>query len=408
MRLVLAQPGFRRLFFAHCASLLGDSIMLVALSFAVLEATGSAAQLGLVLAAGSALLVASFLVSGVWADRLPRVRVMIGADVVRVVSQLTLAVLLATERAHLAALIALYGVSCIASAFFTPARSALIPQLLEPQLLMQGNGVLVTAQHSLSMLGFAGGGLLVAVAGSSGAIALDAVSFGISALLLAGIRPVATTEPRDRAPFLRELAEGWREVTARRWLWKIIALASLFLLLCEAPFQVIGPVVMRAHYAGALTWGLLGASLAAGSIMGSLLAPSKRLRRPMLVCLCLFFATAVVPVVLALHVSIWLLLPINAVVGVSHGMFDTLWHGTLQRSIPADRLARVSAWDWMGSLAFMPVGFALAGLAVGRLGTAPTLVAMSLAALLLAAAMLADRDIRALGAASPQSDRSHA
>ncbi|MCW2974071.1 MAG: hypothetical protein JWN72_2344, partial [Thermoleophilia bacterium] len=155
MRELLGIRGFRRFFLAQCASMLGDSIFLVALSFAVLDATGSAAQLGIVLAVGGVLLCASFLVSGVWADRLPRLPIMVTSDVVRLVSQLTLALLLATDTANLAWLIALYSISCVATAFFNPARTGLIPQLLEPDLLLRGNGLLSGAQRSLSIAGFA-------------------------------------------------------------------------------------------------------------------------------------------------------------------------------------------------------------------------------------------------------------
>ena len=295
MRELLAHRDFRNLFLAQCASLLGDSIFLVALAFAVLDATGSAAQLGTVLACGSALLVASFLISGVWADRLPRLRVMISADVVRLVSQLALAALLFTDRANLAWLIALYGLSSIASAFFTPARTGLIPQLLEPRLLMAGNGLLASAQHGLAIAGFAGGGLLVAAAGSSGAIAIDALTFAVSALLLLRIATPPTTVTAPREPFLRELAIGWREVASRRWLWLIVLGASVFLLTFEAPLQVVGPVVMRRSYDGAATWGLLGAALATGALIGAMLAPRAWLPRPMLVSICLFFATVVQP-----------------------------------------------------------------------------------------------------------------
>ncbi|MBC7460114.1 MAG: MFS transporter [Thermoleophilia bacterium] len=398
MRDLLGIRGFRRFFLAQCASMLGDSIFLVALAFAVLEATGSAAKLGIVLAAGGVLLCVSFLVSGVWADRLPRLPIMITSDLVRLVSQLTLALLLATDQTNLAWLIALYGISAVATAFFMPARTGLIPQLLKPELLMRGNGLLSGAQRTLSIAGFAGGGLLVAVAGPAGAIAIDATSFAASALLLIGIGPLTSVVVTKREPFLRELADGWHEVTARRWLWLIVLLASLWLLLCEGPLQVIGPVVMRGSYDGAATWGLLGAALALGGVAGSLLAPSSRVPHAMVVCLVLFFATAIVPVLLIFEAPLWTLLTTSVIAGTSHGMFDTLWHGTLQRDVPADRLARVSAWDWMGSLALMPFGLALAGFAVEWVGTAPVLAAMAASGLVLNVVMLASRDVRTLGA----------
>ncbi|MCW2974075.1 MAG: transporter, partial [Thermoleophilia bacterium] len=251
--------------------------------------------------------------------------------------------------------------------------------------------------------GFAGGGLLVAAAGPAGAIAIDATTFAVSALLLLGIGPLTSVVVAEREPFLHELADGWREVTSRRWLWLIVLLASLWLLLCEGPLQVIGPVVMRGSYDGAATWGLLGAALAAGGVAGSLLAPSSRIPHAMVVCLVLFFTTAVVPVLLILEAPLWTLLVMSVVAGTSHGMFDTLWHGTLQREVPPDRLARVSAWDWMGSLALMPLGLALAGFAVEWVGTTPVLVTMAVSGVALNVVMLASRDVRTLGSAAAPS-----
>jgi MFS family permease len=203
------------------------------------------------------------------------------------------------------------------------------------------------------------------------------------------------TAPRER--FLHELAVGWREVATRRWLWLIVLGASIFLLTFEAPMQVVGPVVMRATYNGAATWGLLGAAIAVGALIGAMVAPRAWLPRPMLVSICLFFATVVQPLLLLAHAPVWQLAAINVVVGMGNGMFDTVWHSSMQHQIPADRLARASAWDWMGSMAGMPIGFALAGFAVEHVGTRPTLIAMSVSALVICVGFLIDPEVRDLG-----------
>src|SRR5919201_6986786 len=95
---VLAAPQFRRYFVGQSTSYLGDGLLPVAISFAVLDLTGSASDLGLVLAARMVPVVVFLLVGGVWADRLPRHLVMLGSDVGRGVVQGALAVLLLTGR----------------------------------------------------------------------------------------------------------------------------------------------------------------------------------------------------------------------------------------------------------------------------------------------------------------------
>lgn len=398
MREPLRHRGFRLLFLAQCASYLGDAVFLIAIAFAVLEVSGSAAALGTVLAIGGAFLVAAFLVSGVWADRLPRVRLMIASDLVRIGTQSLLAALLLTGRADVLVIAALYAVYSVATAFFQPARTALTPQLLEPRLLMSGNGVMSTAENTMWLLGWAVGGALVAAVGPGWAIALDAVSFAVSAALLACIgRVPATSASAARQPFLQELAAGWREVRSRRWLWYVVLGFTIFLTVYEAPLQVVGPLIASDAYDGARSWGILLCGAAAGSIAGALIAATDRLRRPMLVSLSLAFGCVAMPLLLLVTAPLWVLFACNVVVGLAFGLFDTVWDSALQRGVPADKVARVSAWDWMGSLAGMPLGFAACGVLVEGIGRDATLVGMSIATFAVCLALVSDREVRQLG-----------
>src|SRR5476651_2085791 len=92
---------FRNVFLAQSISVFGDGITPVALTFAVLGLTGSATDLGLVLAAQSLPLAALALVGGVWADRLPRATLMLTSDLIRAAVQTTAAVLLLTGTAQI-------------------------------------------------------------------------------------------------------------------------------------------------------------------------------------------------------------------------------------------------------------------------------------------------------------------
>jgi len=406
MRETLRHRPFRLLFLAQCASFLGDAIFIIAIAFAVIEISGSAAVLGGVLASGSALLVASFLVSGVWADRLPRVRVMVVSDVIRLGTQGTLAVLLLTDRATIPLLVVLYGIYSIAMAFFTPARTGLTPQLLQPHQLVSGNALMATAENVMWMLGWAFGGMLVAFLGVGWAIAIDAATFAVSATLLSAIGPVpAASTDEERAPFLRELADGWRALTSRRWLWATIVYFTLFLLVYEAPMQVLGPLVMEDSYDGARSWGFALAALGAGAAIGALLTTWSRVRRPILVSLAAFFLTAITPILMLVEAPLAVIIACNLVIGMSFGLFDTIWHSTLQHEIPPEQVSRVSAWDWMGSLAGMPIGFALAGVLAEAIGRDATLVGISATAFLLCIALIVDPAVRSVGTALPASDR---
>ncbi|MCB0879064.1 MAG: MFS transporter [Thermoleophilia bacterium] len=401
MREPLRHRSFRLLFAAQCASFLGDAIFIVAIAFAVLQVTGSGAALGTVLAAGGAAMVVTFAVSGVWADRIPRVRIMVTSDIVRLASQSTLAALLLTDTARMWHLLVLNVVYSIATAFFMPARTALMPQLLTADHLVTANGLMGTAENLMWTTGWAAGGFLVAAIGPGWAIAIDATTFGASALLLLVMGGVPLP---DRATdvgggsFVSELRDGWREVRSRRWIWFTLATATGFLLMYEGPLQVVGPIVTKADYAGARSWGLMLAGAGAGAALGAVVAASGLLRRPMLVSMWLFLGVALVPALLLVQAPVAAVMAAMAIAGMSFGLFTPVWESALQGGVPSDKLARVSAWDWMCSLSGMPIGMALAGWLTEGVGREAVLAGMSIGTFLVCLAFLLEPSVRMIDA----------
>jgi len=133
----LSERDYRLFFIGQSASLLGDGMIGVALSFAVLDATGSVSDLGFVFAARSIPLVGFLLAGGVLADRLSRRTVMVSADLVRLVSQGIVAVLLIGGHVRLWELIVLQAVHGSATAFFNPALKGLTPIIVTGAQLQQ-------------------------------------------------------------------------------------------------------------------------------------------------------------------------------------------------------------------------------------------------------------------------------
>ena len=206
----------------------------------------------------------------------------------------------------------------------------------------------------------------------------------------------------ERTAFLRELGDGWHDVRTRRWLWYTIFSATAFLLVYEAPLQIVGPITMEKLCAGAASWGIMLAGTGVGATIGAVVSASGRLPRQMLVSMWLFFACALVPVLLLIEAPLWALVACNVVVGLAFGLFDTIWNSTIQHRIPADKVARVSAWDWMGSLAGMPLGFALAGAMVEYVGRTPTLVAMAVTTFAICVTFISEPSVRRLGEDLPR------
>jgi MFS family permease len=144
----LHEREFRLLFAGQLVSRLGSAIAPVALAFVVLDLTGSASDLGIVLAARQIPTIVFLLVGGVWADRLPRHRVMVASNLVSGASQAVAGALLLSGGAQLWHLAALAAVNGASSAFFFPASQGIVPQTVPDSLLQQANATLRLAVNA--------------------------------------------------------------------------------------------------------------------------------------------------------------------------------------------------------------------------------------------------------------------
>jgi MFS family permease len=218
------------------------------------------------------------------------------------------------------------------------------------------------------MVGPAVAGTLVAVIGAGGAIAVDSATFLVSAAFLANLHVPAIAKSEAARGFLVELRKGWHEIRSRTWLWVMLLRVCLVLFIVIAPFQVLGPLGLREEGYGAAAWGWLQAVFSAGMIGGMLVAMRYRPKRPM-ITVSLTGSTAIAaPLAMAIFGDPWVLGVVYSLRGVSVGILVAVWNTTLQTQIPKESLGRVTAWDWMASLALWPVGLAVAGPLAERFG----------------------------------------
>jgi MFS family permease len=367
----------------------------IALAFAVLQLTGSKSDLGFVLAARSAPQIVFILVGGIWADRLKRNHVMLASSILSGASQGTLAALLLTGNARLWHLLAISAVNGTSSAFFFPASAGVVPQTVPATMLQQANALVRLALNSSFVIGAAVGGGIVAAAGPGWAVAIDAATFGAGALFAAAMR-LPPTVREEAANFLRELAEGWRAFRSRMWLWAIVLQFALVNAASAGAFQVLGPVQAQAHFGGAGAWGAILACESAGLILGGLTMLRLRPQRLLLVAtvgvlglappLALLGPPAPAPVIAAAALAM----------GFGIEVFAVCWDTTMQQQIPGQMLSRVYAYDMLGSVALIPLGFAIAGPLADAVGTRATVYGA--AALVVAATLpiFAVRDVREL------------
>jgi DHA3 family tetracycline resistance protein-like MFS transporter len=373
----LGERDFALLFTGVAVSLIGDGITLVALAWQVYDISNDPAALSLVGLAWTLPMVAFLLFGGVLADRVPRRRLLLAADVLRCASLAGIGVLSLTgviELWHVVALSVPYG---IGQALFAPAWEATIPEIVPRGLLVQANSLQsLTEPVSYRFAGPAIGGLLVAGVGPGTAFLIDAATFAFSGVCvwMMQTRPVLAEGPRQAAH--REIATGLRYVRSQPWLWATLAAASLGLLLFYGPFEVLLPYFVRNELdAGAGGFGAILAASGIGSIAVALVLGQRGLPGNHVLLMYLgwgisFGALALFPLTEAL----WVALVIGIVSGVLMTVGDIVWGTILQSHVPGAMLGRVSSVDWMVSFGLVPVSFALAGPAAAAFGVEATMI----------------------------------
>jgi MFS family permease len=356
----LRERPFRLLFLGQMISSIGDALVPLALTFAVLDLTGSAADLGLVFAAMMGARVIFMLAGGVWSDRLPRQLVMIGADLVRGGVQALVALAFFTDSVALWHLIAAAFVVGGASAFFGPASTGLVKTIVRPERLQEANALINMSQNAIQIFGPVSAGALVVFVGFGPIFAVDALTFVASAVCLVGMRLPSVIERPEQRSFLVEARQGLHEVLARTWLWSAFITFSISNVTI-AMYFVLGPLVVERELGGASDWGLLLTAGAAGGLLGSFIALRYKPVRPLIPgFLLMFFVFAqLLALIPPLPVAALMLAAVLAVASIAIG--NTLWDTMLQQHIPEESISRVSSLDWMISLVFMPLGYVVAG-----------------------------------------------
>jgi MFS family permease len=391
----LAEREFRLLFLGRTVSLFGSAFAPIALAFAVLDLTGSPSDLGIVVAAGVAPMIVFILVGGIWADRLPRHHVMVASDAVAGAAQAVIAALVLTGTAEIWHLIVLQVVRGTASSFFFPAAQGIVPQTVSARFLQEANAILRLSRNGTSIVGAAAGGIAVAAIGSGWALALDAATYFAGAALLLGLRiPRALTLPERH--FVRELAEGWNAFRSRPWLWGIVVQFAFVNASFMGAWAVLGPVVADRELGGAAAWGLIVAAQSAGLIVGGFVTLRYRPERLLLVATLAVFPMAVPLVLLAPPAPAWAIALAAFAAGFSIEFFGVFWDTALQQQISHDQLSRVSSYDALGSVVFIPLGAAIAGPTAELVGVAETVGGAAVVVVVATALVLLIGDVRNL------------
>ena len=369
---VLREPSVARYLAAVTVTGLGSGMATVALAFAVLG-FGSAIDLGIVLLARELPMVVLVLLGGVFADRLPRRTILVGSDLVKGGAQVATALLLVSGLADVWNVAILQTVFGVSAAFSRPATIGLIREAVSDARLQEANAVVQLSYSVMSIAGPAAGALVVAAGGAALAIAIDAMTFFMSAVFTASMRLAPAARMASRS-VIGDLREGWREFVARRWAVAVIVAFGLFQLTYFPALLVLGPLVAKQALGGAAAWGTILAVESLGAVVGGMFALRLRVKRPLVVCQLLVLPAGLLLAALAVPLPLIAVAAVSFSVGVGFALGNMLWITALQRNVPGHLLSRISSFDWLGSVALNPIGYAVIGPIAAVIGTRETLV----------------------------------
>lgn len=417
---VLSNRNFRLLLADRLLAPMAFSFSLVGVSFAVLQSTtsaahpsGSTADLSYVLVAQIAPSLVFLLIGGVIADRIAPQLVIVAANVMIALGEGTFGILVLAGRPNLLAMMGLELLTGTGMALFYPASTALLPRLVKPSQLQEASAVSRLAMNAAMMAGAALAGECVAVFGAGLALAICGIGMlGAVPLMLAirlgpassqALRAASSAgeaaasgrlAPDHAKGMLSELREGWSEFWSHTWLWVTVFQFTVVLAAWCGGFQVLGPAVAKAHLGGASAWGLISASEAIGLIVGGLVSLRWTPRRPIL------FVVLSGAMIAVSSLSLALLLPLPVIcvaafaLGVGIEAMSVVWTVTMAVRIPSDMLARVSAYDALGSSMGMPAGALAAGPIAAVVGVSATQFGAAGITLLASALALIPREVR--------------
>ena len=377
----LRHRDFRLLWSGMCVSMLGDGVFLVAMAWQVYALSNAPTALALVGIAMTIPTIAFLLVGGAISDRLDRRRIMLTADAVRGLAVGLMAVLSlagALELWHMVLLVAVYGAG---TAFFTPAFDAIVPDVLPAEELPQANSLdQFVRPLALRLAGPALGGVLIELVGVGSAFALDAASFGVSAVALLAMRARARTERAPGGSITGDIRTGFSYIRRHVWLWATFASAAVAYLLFMGPAEVLLPFIVKNTLGGsAADLGLVFAAGGVGSLGCAVVMGQRGLPRRDITFMYVVWTLATVAVAgYGLADAVWQLMLASLAFNALETAGTIVWATAKQRHVPPELLGRVSSLDWLISIGLLPLSFALTGPVSGAIGAQATLIGAGL------------------------------
>jgi len=352
----LRERNFRYYYASRVVNMMGNAMASVALAFAVLKITDDdPAALGFVLAAHSIPMVLLLLWGGVIADRFPRNVVIQVSNIASAITQGLIAALVITGLAELWMLVVLSVVHGIVSAVSFPAMASIMPQLVPRGELQRSNALMSLARSALTILGPTLSALLVVGVGPGWALAVDASTWLVSAVLL-GFVVLPDRAPKEQETgTIAELREGWTYFRRTTWLWVVVLGFGVLNAIHMGAWFTLGPARAK-DTIGEQGWGLVLSAEAVGLLVMTLVMLRVPLQRPLLYGMLGISLLGVPILILGAHPHLAILMIATFVAGAGTEVFSMGWNLAMQEHVPDEMLSRAYSYDALGSFVAIPVG----------------------------------------------------
>lgn len=371
---------------AEAVSLTGTRVSMIAIPWFVLTTTGSATLTGVVAFAEMAPLVLLKALAGPLIDRISARRVAIGADLGSCVAVGLVPLLHVLGALSFPVLLVLVAVAGALRGPGDGAKHAMVPALVRAATvpMERATGLASAVERTASMVGAAFAGALVAVIGPASALAVDAVSFLVSALLvttttrvLRGVRDTVEGPREELGSYTSRLKEGWNFLRQDRVLLGISTMVALTNLLDQAFVVVLVPVWAKDSGGGAAAIGLLFAVFSGASIAGAVLASAFGSRLPRYATYLVAFLVCGAPrfAVLAFDTPLWGVLAVAVAGGFASGFINPVLGAVVFERIPEHLMGRVSALNTALCWSLIPLGGLVGGLLIGGFGLTAAMLA---------------------------------
>ncbi|MER7208028.1 MFS transporter [Streptosporangium sp. NPDC000239] len=369
--------GFGLFFTARSVSMLGSAMVPIATALGVGGLGYGPTGVGLALAAWMAPVALLILFGGVFADRFTPRRMMIGADVVRVVTQALLASLFVFGTPTLWQVLVISAINGAAAAMYQPGVASTIPRVARD--VQRANATLRVSESIMMLVGPGVAGAVAGFVNVGVVFALDAVGFAISATCLLLMRLPPGSPVVAEESMWRNLRGGWLEFRSRTWMWSVILVWIIFGATLFGPLIPLGSVLIGGRL-GDQAYGLVMSASGAGTILGGLLAMRVRPARPLMAGAIGMFGFALEPLTIAIGAPLGVLMAGHVVGGVGWAFWSVMWATSIQTQVPPEALNRVTAYEVGGSTLAVPVGQVLAGPLAGVFGARETLAVSAVVA----------------------------